>query len=118
MCVLDGATVEDIYVDQIADGIDPFAEYFSPDVSSPQNASFLFLPAPFGELINNGQHSDYLLFSSDSEPTWGFGLIEGGAIGGMTGVLPTPMPVPEPMSIVMLGAGGLIGFIRRRRRSV
>ena len=66
VCLLDGVDVGDIYADSFPDSIEPFAKYFSPDEISPDNASFLFLPAPFGAVIGGGEKSFYLVFSRNT----------------------------------------------------
>jgi len=115
IAILEGATVGDIGWDSsgVVDEVEPSFGYFSPDPQSAQSAIFLFLPSLNG-VVESGRDSVVLLFSSDFAPTEGFGMIEGGSIGGMVERLPTPLP--EPVTISLLGVGGaLVTLIQKKR---
>jgi hypothetical protein len=110
--------LEDTHVGQIdsdsslgSGWVKPFCEYFSPSADAPQSANFLFLPGLPG-LVQRGQYSAILLFTSDNLPTWGFGTVAGGGLGGTIEQLPTP--VPEPGTVVFL-ATGLVAVLARTR---
>jgi hypothetical protein len=75
---------------------------------------YLFLSAT-GQSVGSGDHSAVLLFSSESGPTMGFGSISGGVLGSTAVELPTP--IPEPATLVLLLAGSLIA-LKRKRRSI
>lgn len=116
--ILTEAIVSDIGWDTAQAGdVAPSFAYFSPDAQTPQSAMYLFLPQPqFAGVIGIGESSRILLFSSDRLPEEGFGIIEGGSIGGTVEGLPTP--VPEPTTIFLLGAGGAVVTLLRRRLTV
>ena len=112
--ILDEAVVTDIgWV--LPDGgaeVEPSFAYFSPDPQSPQSAIYLFMPQLDG-VIGIGGSSAILLFSSDSLPETGFGIVEGGSSGETVQGLPTP--VPEPATILLLGAAGAVMALTRKR---
>jgi hypothetical protein len=99
---------------QSPNGIDASLSYFSPNAAAAQSAKFLFLSSPNG-LVESGQHSVLLLFSSDDSPTHGFGVIEGGGVGGRVDGLATPLATPEPTTMTLLGAAGILSLIRKKR---
>jgi len=113
VAILQGAEVGNINWDdyEASDGIEPFFEYFSPSPQSPQSAEFLFIAGTTG-LVESGLHSVNLLFSSNYGPTEGFAVMTGGGIGGPIETVPTP--VPEPATLVLLAAGGLIIFTQKK----
>lgn len=117
--ILENAHVGTISYDdyQVSDGVAPYYQYFSPSSQSAQSAIWLFLPdiLPFQGsegLVGSGQHSDILLFSSNNGPTNGFGILEGGSIGEISAM---PTPVPEPATIALLVMGGVMTLARKRR---
>jgi hypothetical protein len=98
------------------DGIVETYAYFSPDTHTPQSAMYLFMPGSIGQgLIEPGDESLNLLFSSPHAPTTGYGLVEGGSMGAIVSEIATPLP--EPATILLLGiGGGLMTMIRNRNR--
>ena len=66
-----------------------------------------------GQDVDSGEHSVVLLFSSEFMPIMGSGLISGGVLGGTAVALPTP--VPEPITVVLLGMGALMALHRKKR---
>jgi len=118
--ILEGATVIDIAFDSSVSGggVEPSYSYFSPGQSSAESAAYLFLSFMQG-VVQSGQQSAVLLFSSDDAPALlsdGFASIAGGGIGGTVTNLPTP--IPEPTTIILLGGSWAIITLTRRRRSV
>jgi len=115
----DGASVVDIAFDATLSGGDvqsSFA-YFSPDQSTAQSAAWLFLPSTIGSgVVQSGQQTFALVFSSDNVPTNGFAIMEGGSTVGIVQNLPTP--IPEPTTIILLGGSWAMLAAIRRRRSV
>jgi hypothetical protein len=113
--ILEEAIVSDIGWDTVQAGdVAPSFAYFSPDAQTPQSAMYLFLPQ-FAGVIGIGESSRILLFSSDRLPEMGFGVIEGGSIAETVDV---PTPAPEPTTIFLLGAGGALVTLLRRRLTV
>lgn len=120
LSILEGANVglligHDSY--GVTDGIAEMYAYFSPDSFAPQSAIYLFMPEIMGGqgLIESGDESFNLLFSSPYAPTTGYGLVDGGSIGAMVPGLATPLP--EPATILLLGIGGaLVTMMRNRNR--
>jgi hypothetical protein len=66
--------------------------------SPPASVGYGFFLGPIGV----GQHSEVLLFSSDYTPTDGHGIVAGGAFGEL------PTPIPEPTTIGLLITGILV----------
>ena len=98
------------------DGIEETYAYFSPDSGAPQSAIYIFMPESMGlGLIEPGEESLNLLFTSPYAPTTGYGVIEGGSMGTMVSGLATPLP--EPATVLLLGLGGaLVTMMRNRNR--
>ena len=87
-------------------GVTPFISML---VGSPlQNVKYLFLL----DLIDPGEHSSILLFTSNMAPTSGYGTVSAGGAGGVVSLI-TPESIPEPAGLLLLGIGGL--FLRRRK---
>lgn len=117
--IYEGAVLGGIGTDnyEVVDGVEPSFAYFSPDAQNAQSAIFLFLPQ-LDALLASGQNSTTLLFSSEGPPTTGFGIVEGGSLAQPIEGLPTPAPTPEPATILLLGAGGALISLTRKRTLV
>jgi len=66
-----------------------------------------------GSEIGVGEHSAVLLFTSPDEPKWSCAVVADGGLPVPAGTLPSP--VPEPTSLLLLVAGALAAHARRRR---
>lgn len=67
------------------------------------------------DTIAPGESSALMLFSSPNAPVDGFGNLTIGTVGSVKLKLPTP--VPEPVSLILLGAGCLpLRYYRKRAR--
>jgi hypothetical protein len=90
------------------DEVAPTALYVVGD--PPQSVTFLFLLEP----LDAGQYSTLLTFWSDDAPDMEYGTLFG---GGISQVGSLPAPVPEPGSILLLGAGALSAFVGKATSS-
>ena len=61
-------------------------------------------------LLASAQFHSKSIFTSNYAPQDGTAFISGGTIGGEA---PVPTPIPEPVSVLLLGIGGLV--IARKR---
>jgi hypothetical protein len=115
IAILEGASAGNISSDSslAPDGVEPSLQYFSPSQQAPQSAIYLFVPGLNG-VLESGSTSTVLLFGSEYGPTQGFGIIEGGGLGQTIDQLPTPMP--EPITILLLGMGGAAVMITQKRQ--
>ncbi len=99
---------------QVDDGIEPTYSYFSPSPGSAQGALFMFLPGVIGKgVIEDGDYSVILVFTSSRLPARGSGIIQGGGLGQVVEDLPAPLP--EPATVFLLGIGGAILTITGRK---
>jgi len=65
--------------------------------------------------LDIGEVSALLWYLSDYEPTWGAGTLVGTPVGQVFATADLPTPIPEPATLLLFGAGGLIAVIRKRR---
>ena len=94
-------------VDDKSDGIDSTTFYFGPHDpnTGPDVAAWEFN----GDILAPGEHSYFLVLSSDHDYTTGSYTITKDA-------LPlAPVPNPEPTTIALLGAGAAVTLLKRRR---
>jgi len=68
--------------------------------------------AIFADTIDSGGHSSLLWFISHSPPYRGGGTLSSGNVGATENLL---TPIPEPATIFMLGIGGALMTLARRR---
>lgn len=69
------------------------------------------------ESIGSGRHSYLLMFASPHAPVGGLGTVSLGSLGGQ--VVTLPVPIPEPMTLVLLATGLIqLRYAERRRRLV
>jgi hypothetical protein len=69
----------------------------------------------YGFFLQGGEHSAMLLFTSLKGPTEGVGVVSSVFAGDQAVVV--PVPGPEPITLIMLGAGCLpLRFYRKRLR--
>ncbi len=71
----------------------------------------------FTSTIGPGESSARLWFASDNAPILGAGALAGLSSGFVfaTGDVLVPAPIPEPTTLLLLGTGGLLAVIRKRR---
>lgn len=94
-------------VDDASDGVDSTAYYFGPHdpVTGPDKAVWEFE----GGILAPGNHSYFLVLSSDNDYTIGSYTIT-------TDTLPeTSIPNPEPSTIALLGVGAAVTLLKRRK---
>jgi hypothetical protein len=65
-----------------------------------------------GSNIKAGKWSASLLFTSDRPPEMGIGVVPGGVAGSVD--VEVPSPVPEPATLALLIGGALLAFRRKR----
>ena len=107
--ILPGVLASNAFSDAAYGGIGGVSPFLSMLVGTPlQNAKYLFLL----DTIDPGEHSSVLLFTSDMAPTDGYATVSAGGAGGMVSVI-TPMNVPEPAGLLLIGAGAV--FMRKRK---
>jgi hypothetical protein len=87
----------------------------SAEIALSQTALYIFFSS---NPIMPGNNSSVLLFTSDTAPAFGSGLVSGGISGGTIPLnLPTPTPNPEPASLFLFSLG-IPALVRFRRRAV
>ncbi|MHC4646582.1 MAG: PEP-CTERM sorting domain-containing protein [Planctomycetota bacterium] len=109
--IVPGATVHEV-------GFDGGVDLVSPLNWSTVGAPAQSVDALFNDTIDNdGLSSALLWFRADHGSAAGSGVLfgtSGGIPSYSTGVLPAP--IPEPATVILLGAGGaLVGATRKRR---
>ncbi len=106
--IISPATVDNIYTDDTY-GYSPDSAV-EPSMSNifAQSAGFIFA----GQSLGPRKWSSVLIFSSDNEPTIGFGTVSGGGLSGM-GNLPTP--IPEPATIALVAPTFLVLWNKSRK---
>lgn len=95
--------------DDNADGIQPSEAYFE----SRSRGVWEFEDKEGFSVINAGEHSYFLVFSSDSAPVRGNYEIK-----TTESEFPIPSEVPEPTMIALFGIGSALMMLTRRRKSV
>lgn len=89
--------------------------WVAPDVWA-VNASGQSVNALFNtNSLDMGEMSALLWYLSDYEPIWGTGTLVGTPVGQVFATTELPTPVPEPATLLLLGTGGLVAVIRKRR---
>lgn len=92
-------------------GVDEVAPTMQYVVGEPaQSVTYLFLFEP----LDVGEYSTLLTFWSDDVPEMGYGTLCG---GGISQVGSLPAPVPEPGSILLLGAWVVSAFVGKAASS-
>jgi len=89
-------------------GVEPADAYFTPS-----NSRGVWEFNGDGGYILAGEHSWFLVFGSNSEPVPGSYEIKGPEVDQ-----PVPPEIPEPVTLTLLGFGGALMFVARRRKSV
>jgi len=69
----------------------------------------------FTSTIGPGESSARLWFASDNAPIWGEGALAGLSSGFVFATGDLLVPIPEPATLLLLGTGGLVAVIRKRR---
>jgi hypothetical protein len=82
-----------------------------PNILLPLSESVLYVFLT--DNIKTGEHSRALLFTSDCPPEMGIGVVPGGVAGSVN--VEVPSPVPEPATLGLLIAGALLAFRRKRK---
>jgi hypothetical protein len=89
--------------------------WVAPDVWA-VNASGQSVDALFNtNALDIGEVSALLWYLSDYEPSWGAGTLVGTPVGQIFATADLPTPVPEPVTLLLLGTGGLLAVFRKRR---
>lgn len=94
-------------VDDESDGIDSTTYYFGPHDAGtgPDEAVWEFE----GGILEAGKHSFFLALSSDHDYTTGTYTVTKSTVSD------APVPNPEPGTLALLGVGGALTLLRRRR---
>lgn len=94
-------------VDDEDDGIDSTTYYFGPHDADtgPDEAVWEFE----GGILEGGEHSFFLVLSSDHDYTTGSYTVTKSSVSD------APVPNPEPGTLALLGVGGAMMLLRRRR---
>ena len=89
--------------------------WVAPDVWA-VNASGQSVDALFNtNALDIGEVSALLWYLSDYGPSWGTGTLVGTPVGQVFATTDLPTPIPEPATLLLLGAGGLLAVFRKRR---
>ena len=89
----------------------------APDQWATVNSPMQSVEATFTSVIGSGQSSAILWFVSTDGPGSGDGALVGMSSGYVFAVGTLPTPVPEPVTVALLGIGSLIGWRRKRRHA-
>jgi hypothetical protein len=107
--ILDTTEVESVNYD--LDELD----WVAPDIWA-VNASGQSINALFNtNVLDIGEVSALLWYLSDYEPIWGAGTLVGTPVSQVFATADLPTPIPEPATLLLLGTGGLVAVIRKRR---
>jgi len=108
MEILDAAGIQSTDYDLEGDWVEP--DIWAVNASG-QSVNALFNT----NSLDMGEMSALLWYLSDYEPIWGTGTLVGTPVGQVFATTELPTPIPEPATLLLLGTGGLVAVIRKRR---